>query len=55
MDTTSALSHILDALERREDLAADIAAASPIINAGLEAYVAALTSLFAIAAKTKTV
>jgi colanic acid/amylovoran biosynthesis protein len=55
MDTTSALSHILDALERREDLAADIAAASPIINAGLEAYVAALTSLFGIAAKTKTV
>jgi polysaccharide pyruvyl transferase WcaK-like protein len=50
MDTDAALACILDALERRDELAADIAAASPVITAGLDAYVDALARLFAEAA-----
>jgi hypothetical protein len=46
MDTETALARIMDALDNRETLAADMAAAQPIIAAGLEAYVAALAALF---------
>jgi colanic acid/amylovoran biosynthesis protein len=47
MDTDAALARILDALDNRDTMAADIAAATPAINAGLDAYVAALAGLFA--------
>jgi polysaccharide pyruvyl transferase WcaK-like protein len=46
MDTETALARIMDALDNRDTLAADMAAAQPIIAAGLEAYVAALAALF---------
>ncbi len=54
MDTDAALARILDALDRRDELKADIAAATPTIKAGLDAYVAALAGLFAEAAKGRT-
>jgi colanic acid/amylovoran biosynthesis protein len=47
MDTDAALARILNALERRDELAAAIAAAQPAIDAGLDAYVEALAGLFA--------
>lgn len=53
MDTDTALARILDALERRAELAAAIAAASPVIDAGIETYVDALTGLFAEAARDR--
>jgi polysaccharide pyruvyl transferase WcaK-like protein len=53
MDTNTALARILDALERRAELAAAIAAASPVIDAGIETYVDALTGLFAEAARDR--
>lgn len=46
MTTDAALAFILDAFARRDELAADIARGSPIIAAGLEAYVAELADLF---------
>ncbi len=44
--TDQALAYILDCLERRAELAADIAASAPIVSAGLEAYVTALAEIF---------
>ena len=51
MDTDAALARILEALERRAELAAAIAAAAPRIQAGLDAYVSALAGLFREAAR----
>jgi polysaccharide pyruvyl transferase WcaK-like protein len=50
MSTDAALAFILDAWTRRDELAADIAQGTPIVEAGLEAYVAELADLFAKAA-----
>lgn len=50
MSTDAALAFILDAWARRDELAADIALGTPIVEAGLEAYVAELADLFAKAA-----
>jgi polysaccharide pyruvyl transferase WcaK-like protein len=51
MDTDAALAHVLDALDRRAELAAAIAAAKPAITAGLDRYVEALAGQFAAAAR----
>ncbi len=51
MNTDAALARILDALDRREELAAAIAAATPAITAGLDLYVGTLADLFAEAAR----
>jgi polysaccharide pyruvyl transferase WcaK-like protein len=53
MDTDTALARILDALERRDELARAIAAATPIIETGLETYVDALAALFAETARSR--
>lgn len=46
MTTDAAEAFILDALARRDELAADIARGTPVVQAGLEAYVAELADLF---------
>lgn len=51
MTTEAALAYILDAFDRRDELAADIARGMPVVEAGLEAYVAELADLFAKAAR----
>ncbi len=47
--TENAISFITDAFERRAELAADIARAQPIVEAGLERYVAELATSFCAA------
>jgi polysaccharide pyruvyl transferase WcaK-like protein len=47
MTTEAALAFILDAYARRDALAADIARGTPIVKAGLDAYVSELAALFA--------
>ena len=47
--TESALAFVLDAFERRAELAADIERGTPIVEAGLERYVAELATSFAAA------
>jgi polysaccharide pyruvyl transferase WcaK-like protein len=47
MTTDAALAFILDAYARRDQLAADIRKGQPIVEAGLDAYVAELADLFA--------
>ena len=47
MSTDAALAFILNALDRRAELAADIAAGTERVAKGLDDYVAALTGLFA--------
>ncbi|WP_310498826.1 polysaccharide pyruvyl transferase family protein [Sandarakinorhabdus sp.] len=51
MSTDAALAFILNAVDRRAELAADIAAGSNIVADGLDDYVAALAELFAAAAQ----
>ncbi|MBC7504511.1 MAG: hypothetical protein H7267_02090 [Sandarakinorhabdus sp.] len=51
MDTRTAIAFVLDAFERRAQLAAAIAVGQPIIEAGLEDYTAALAAQFAAAAR----
>lgn len=53
MDTDAALARILDALDRRTELAAAIGRSSQTIESGLETYVDALASLFAEVADRK--
>ncbi|MFZ4688107.1 MAG: polysaccharide pyruvyl transferase family protein [Polymorphobacter sp.] len=47
MTTEQATAFILDAFARRAEVAADIAAGTPVITAGLEAYTAELAKQFA--------
>lgn len=49
--TEQAAAFVLDAFERRAELAADIAAGGSIVEAGLERYVAELATRFADAAR----
>ncbi len=49
--TTEACAYILDAFERRDELAADIARGRPVVEAGLELYTAELAASFASAAR----
>lgn len=51
MDTQVAIAFVLDAFERRSQVAADIANGKPVIEAGLEDYTAALVGQFTAAAK----
>jgi polysaccharide pyruvyl transferase WcaK-like protein len=50
MDTKTAVAFVLDAFDKRDAVAADIARGKPVIDAGLEDYTAALATLFAEAA-----
>jgi polysaccharide pyruvyl transferase WcaK-like protein len=47
MSTEAAQAYILDAYARRDELAADLRLGTPVVKAGLEAYVAELAELFA--------
>lgn len=47
LSTDEALAYILDAFDRRDELAADIERGQQIVSAGLEAYTAALAAQFA--------
>ena len=49
MDTKAAVAFVLDAFDKRNAVAADIARGKPVIDAGLEDYTAALATLFAAA------
>ena len=51
MDTRAAIAFVLDAFERRIQVAADIANGKPVVEAGLEDYTAALVGQFTAAAK----
>jgi hypothetical protein len=53
MATDAALARILTALDQRAALAADIARAAPLIQAGLANYVDALATLFNTAAQKR--
>ena len=53
MTTDAALARVLTALDQREVLAADIARAAPLIQAGLANYVDALAALFTTAAQKR--
>ncbi len=48
--TEQASAFVLDAFERRDELARDIARGTPIVEAGLERYVAELATIFSAAA-----
>ena len=50
LTTDAAIAYVLNAYERRAELAADIARGSAIVEAGLETYVAELTRCFTAAA-----
>ena len=49
-NTAEAVAFVLDAFERRDEMAGDIARGTPIIEAGLERYVAELATVFPAAA-----
>ncbi len=51
MTTDAALERILTALDQRDAMAADIAAARPLIDAGLEAYIQRMAAIFAEVAR----
>ena len=53
MTTDAALARILTALDQRQALAADIASAAPLIEAGLARYVDGLAALFTTAAQKR--
>lgn len=48
--TDQATAFVLDAFERRDELARDIARGTPIVAAGLERYIAELATIFSAAA-----
>lgn len=51
LTTEAAIAYVLDAFERRAELAADIARGRAVVEAGLETYVAELATRFAAAAR----